>query len=302
MIKLNRILWPTDFSRCAKQALGYAVHCAREYNVELHALHAMILLQGESYLPNKAEIHKQLKDLANNQMSATIKALQADDLNIKQAQVRGISAAPAILGYAKENDVDLIVMGTHGRRGLGHLFLGSVAEEVVRLSSCPVLTIREREVPAPVEAMKHILVPIDFSEHAQQALVYAKHLAAFYKARLQLLHVVEEFIPPTFYLASGTSVFAFRPELKVRAEQEIKKLFKEVPGPEVAADFHIIEGFAAVDIVRFAESHQSDLIVIATHGRTGIEHMLLGSVTEKVVRRAPCPVFTVRAFGKFLVQ
>jgi nucleotide-binding universal stress UspA family protein len=295
-------MWPTDFSRCAKQALGHAVYWAGKHGAELHALHATVLLQDDpSHLPNREEINQQLKDLAKHQMSSTIQALQTSDLKIKQAQVRGISTAPAILGYAKENDIDLIVMGTHGRRGLGHLFLGSVAEEVVRLASCPVLTIRERETPAPVEVMKHILVPVDFSGPGQQALVYAKQIAAFYNARLQLLHVVEEFIPPTFYMASGSSIFAFKPELKARAEQEMKKLLKEAKGPEVAADFHVIEGHAAIEIVNFAESRQTDLIVIATHGRTGIAHTLLGSITEKVVRRAPCPVFTVRVFGKSLV-
>jgi nucleotide-binding universal stress UspA family protein len=82
----------------------------------------------------------------------------------------------------------------------------------------------------------------------------------------------------------------------------METLLQKAKGPEVAADLHVIEGHAAADIVRFAESHHSDLIVIATHGRTGIEHMLLGSITEKVVRRAPCPVFTVRTFGKSLVE
>jgi nucleotide-binding universal stress UspA family protein len=302
MIKLNRILWPTDFSRCAQQALGYAVHWAREYNAELHALHAIILLLNESYpLPNEAEMHKQLQDLVNEQMSTTLKALQADELNIKPAQVRGISTGPAILVYAEENDIDLIVMGTHGRRGMEHLFLGSVAEEVVRLAPCPVLTVRERETPAPVETMKHILVPLDFSAPAQQALVYAKEIAAFYGARLQLLHVVEEFIPPAFYMVGGASAFASKPKLKAGAKREMKKLFEKTQGPKVAADFHVIEGHAAVDIVKFAENHHSDLIVIATHGRTGIQHMLLGSVAEKVVRHAPCPVFTVRTFGKSLI-
>jgi nucleotide-binding universal stress UspA family protein len=302
MIKLNRILWPTDFSRCAKQALGHAVHWAKEYGAELHALHAAVLLQNDSNdFPNEEAVNKQLKDLAAHQLSSTIQALQGDDLNIKQSQVRGISTAPAILGYARENNIDLIVMGTHGRRGLGHLFLGSVAEEVVRLASCPVLTIREQKTPAPVKAMKHILVPVDFSEPGQRALVYAKEIAAFYGARLQLLHVIEEAIHPAFYMANGASVFAFQPELKSRAEAEMKKLLKATKGPEVAAALHVVEGRAAIDIVNFAEKNQTDLVVIATHGRTGIEHMLLGSVTEKVVRRAPCPVFTVRAFGKSLV-
>jgi nucleotide-binding universal stress UspA family protein len=81
----------------------------------------------------------------------------------------------------------------------------------------------------------------------------------------------------------------------------MKNLLKETKGPKVAADFYVLEGRAANAIVNFAESHNSDLIVISTHGLTGLKHMLQGSVTEKVVRMAPCPVLTVSAFGKSLL-
>jgi nucleotide-binding universal stress UspA family protein len=181
------------------------------------------------------------------------------------------------------------------------LFLGSVAEEVVRHASCPVLTIREQQEPRPVKIMKRILVPIDFSEYSQQALIYAKEIASFYNARLLLLHIVEEFIPPTFYMTTGASAVAFSPELKAKTKEAIIELMQNTKGPKVEADFYVIEGNAAHDIVDFAKEKNSDLIVIATHGRTGLEHLLMGSVTEKVVRRAPCPVFTVRTFGKSLV-
>ncbi|MDZ7363270.1 MAG: universal stress protein [candidate division KSB1 bacterium] len=303
MLRIKRILWPTDFSRCATQALSHAVHLAKKHGAELHVMHATVLMQDDSYrLPNHEEIHRQLKDLASRHLSSTIRTLQTDDLVIKQANVRGISTAPAILAYAKENDIDLIVMGTHGRRGLGHLFLGSVAEEVVRLSVAPVLTIREREEPKPVTMMKQILVPLDFSNFSQRALQYAREIAGFYNARLQLLHVIQDFIPPTFYLAAAASLSRVTPELKLKIKEAMEKLFEETAGPAVTAEYHVIEGYAAHDIVDFAQENNSDLIVIATHGRTGIEHMLMGSVTEKVVRRAPCPVFTVRAFGKTLVH
>ncbi len=82
---------------------------------------------------------------------------------------------------------------------------------------------------------------------------------------------------------------------------ELLPLFAETDGPEVRADIHVMEGRATSDIVHFAEQNDSDLIVIATHGLSGVKHMLMGSVSEKVVRVAPCPVFTVEAFGKSLL-
>jgi nucleotide-binding universal stress UspA family protein len=141
------------------------------------------------------------------------------------------------LHYAKDNDVDLIVMGTHGRRGLGHLSLGSVAEEVVRMAPCSVLTIREREEPMPPEAAKQLLVPVDFSEFSKRALASAKKVAAAYHARLQLLHVIEEVINPALYRAVGPSIFAFKPDLQEAIKQAMRNIFEETEGPAVEADF-----------------------------------------------------------------
>jgi nucleotide-binding universal stress UspA family protein len=234
-------------------------------------------------------------------MSSTLESREIDQIKIERTHKRGISAAPVILDYAKEFDVDLIVIGTHGRRGLGHLFLGSVAEEVVRLSSCPVLTIRERKEPLPIEELDRILVPIDFSEHSKQALRYAKQIAVSYDSRLQLLHVLEKAVHPSFYPFEKSQFFNLREAVQQKSKEALERLLKETEGPELTAEIHVIEGRAAADITEFAKDNQSDLIVIATHGLTGIEHLLMGSVTEKVVRRAPCPVFTVKAFGKSLI-
>jgi nucleotide-binding universal stress UspA family protein len=237
----------------------------------------------------------------SQQMAADLKMLQTDEVKIKQAYRCSISTAPEILLYAKENEVNLIVMGTHGRRGLGYLFLGSVAEEVVRMAPCSVLTIRERKESLPAEAVERILVPVDFSAFSKTALAYAKEMAVAYRARLQLLHVVEEVIHPAYYRAIGPSIFTFKPDLRATVEQEMRNLLKETKGPETAADFYVIEGHAAHAIVNFAKSFNSDLIVISTHGTTSLVHTFRGSVTEKVVRTAHCPVLTVSAFGKSLL-
>lgn len=307
MLQIKKILYPTDFSRCAQQALDHALYLAEQYNAELHMLHAIVLHEEDPHnpahhFPNVEDVHKRLKELAHERMSEAVEPHAKDGLNVKLVQERGISSASVILDYAKEQGVDLVVMGTHGRRGLGHLFLGSVAEEVVRLAGCPVLTIRERKEPMPVEAIERLLVPLDFSEHARAALRHAREIAATYGARLQLLHVVEETVHPAFYVTGETSIFKLIPDIREKSEAAMKNMFNEVGGAEVEFDLHVVEGRAARDIVKFAGKNGADLIVIATHGLTGIEHLLLGSVTEKVVRQAPCPVFTVKSFGKSLVQ
>ncbi len=306
MKKLKKILFPTDFSRCANQALAHALDLAKKYHAELHMFHGIVLHAEDPHnplhhIPDVAEIHKTLKDTATEQMDSIIRSYHAEDFDIVKVQDRGIAAAPVILEYAKDNDIDLIVMGTHGRRGLEHLFLGSVAEEVIRTASCPVMTVREQKEAIPVEDITDILVPVDFSEHSKIAVTHALEVAAAYKAKLQLLHVVEESVHPAFYASGKTSVFELVPNIKAKSEEALDKLMQETKGPKVEHESHVIEGRAARDIVKFAESHDSNLIVISTHGLTGIQHLLVGSVTEKVVRIAPCPVLTVKAFGKSLV-
>jgi nucleotide-binding universal stress UspA family protein len=177
-----------------------------------------------------------------------------------------------------------------------------VAEEVVRLAPCPVLTIRERKEPTPIEELDRILVPIDFSEHSSKALSYAKRIAASYDSRLQLLHVAERLIPPSFYALEKYQFLDPMETIRQKSKEALKRFLQETDGPELGAEIHVIEGRAAADITGFAKNHHSDLIVIATHGLTGMKHLLMGSVTEKVVRRASCPVFTVKSFGKDLMR
>ena len=306
MLTIKRILFPTDFSLCAEQAQAHAFYLAQEYGAEVHMLHAKVALEYAphdlaQHFPNHEQTTAQLHELALRHMSNALSRHDAEQVRVRQVYQNGFSIAPVILAYAGENDIDLIVMGTHGRRGLGHMFLGSVAEEIVRMATCPVLTIRERKTPTVATKHERILVPVDFSEHSRKALLYAKVLAENYGARLQLLHVVEDLRYPSFYMAERFAYFDIRPEVATRAKQELEQFFREVGGAKVAADLHVIEGGAAHEIVKFAEKQTSDLLVIATHGLTGLEHFLMGSVAENVVRRAPCPVLTVKTFGKSLL-
>jgi nucleotide-binding universal stress UspA family protein len=306
MVNLNKILFTTDFSECAMQAFPHALYLAERYEAQLYMLHAIVIHRDDPYNPayqfdDLDDIERKLKEHANERVQEMIKKMHAENIYIIKEHKRGFAPAEVILEYAQDNDMDLIVIGTHGRRGLGHLFLGSVAEEVVRLSTCPVLTIREKEKPQPVDGLEKILFPIDFSNHSRVSLAHAKYLAQEYEARLILLHVVEETVHPAFYASGKKSIFDLMPDIKDKSTKLMGKFFTESEGPEVDTEMCIVEGSAAREIVRFVDDQQIDLIVIATHGLTGIDHFLLGSVTEKVVRQASCPVFTVKSFGKSLL-
>jgi nucleotide-binding universal stress UspA family protein len=303
MLRIKKILLPTDFFPCANQALDHALYLAKKYGAEFHMLHAIVLHEDDPHNPdahilNLDEIHQRLKEMASASMSASIHERDDGGVRIVMEQRRGVSATDVILTYARNEDIDLIVMGTHGRRGLGHLLLGSVAEEVVRMSDCPVLTIRERAEQQDIDEVTRILVPLDFSEHANNGLRHAKELADTYDAKLDLLHVVEEIVQPAFYEIAGVLPEKVTAARKDKSAEEMERLFREAAGPDVSVDYHVIVGKASRDIVEFAREEDVDLIAIATHGLTGVKHLLLGSVTEKVVRMAPCPVFTVKSFGR----
>jgi nucleotide-binding universal stress UspA family protein len=192
--------------------------------------------------------------------------------------------------------VDLIVLGTHGRRGPGRLFLGSVAEEVVRRAPCPVVTVREREGAAPAGRIERLLVPVDFSDPSREALRVARDLAVRLRGRLDLLHVVEQVVLPGFYIPGAPGVFPQNLEaLQGSAEAELRREAEALGEPRVPVSTRVLTAAPAYGIVEQAESLGSDLIVMATRGLAGVERLLLGSTAERVVRMAPCPVLTVGA-------
>ncbi|MCP4623960.1 MAG: universal stress protein [bacterium] len=153
MMQFKKILFPTDFSRRGNRALTHSLRLAKKYKAELHMLHALVLWDDDPHnpayhFPDKEELQTRLKETAAARMSADLEESDVEDLVIKQVQERGMTPSETIVRYASENDIDLVVIGTHRRRRIGHLF-GSVVEEVVRMAPCSVLTIRQEKEEAP---------------------------------------------------------------------------------------------------------------------------------------------------------
>jgi len=233
--------------------------------------------------------------------------LDQEGLSVHTAQWRGLAPAPTICDYAEEKQVDLIVFGTHGRRGLRRLLLGSVAEEVLHAAPCPVLMVRPRDgghppTAAEVAPLERMLVPIDFSQFSDVALLYARELAGAFAARLELLHVVPLLPVPHLYGARHAGSLSQRePGLAERLSEVLRRRMEAGGGPRMPFDVRVVEGRAASQIVDRAERSPSDLIVMASHGLSGLRHLALGSTAEEVIRRAPCPVFVVKSFGRSLL-
>ncbi|MEM8960283.1 MAG: universal stress protein [Acidobacteriota bacterium] len=297
-MNIERILMPTDFSGTANAALDHALFLAEHYGAELHLLHVHVLhdydpRDTEKRFPGGEEILGHLRGIATSELGRLADE-GAQRLTIHEAQCHGVSAADEIIGYINDNEIDLVVIGSHGRRGLRHALLGSTAEEVVRHAPCPVFSLRQ-QAAGPLKAIKKMVAPIDFSEHSRHALGVAKSLAAEYGASLTLAHVVERPIYPQFYdpISIYADDYSF-PRLARHLEEALVDLFDEIDGPAVEHEILVREGGAASTIVELADDVDADLIVLATHGLTGVEHFLLGSVAEKVVRTASCGVLTLK--------
>ena len=145
-----------------------------------------------------------------------------------------------------------------------------------------------------MEQIKKILVPIDFSDYSKNALKYAAQFAKQFNAKIYLIYVVEPMIYPADFSMGQVAIPSTDIDLHSRAEEELKKLSKDIVNGGSKVEVLIKTGKPFVEIIESAAANDIDLIIIATHGHTGVEHLLFGSTAEKVVRKAPCPVLTLR--------
>ncbi len=300
MLNIHRILFPTDFSEGAEQAFPQAASLADWHDAELHIL-------------NVTGRHRHDYETTRENFPVPTERLEAwlgqaskggtgwpdlEGLSITQRQIESAVPAETILSYATEETVDLVVMGTHGRRGADRMLFGSVTEEVVRKAPCPALTVRQGADVAPRQAVRRVLVPVDFSDATETAVRHAREIAQTYGAEIDLIHVVEEPIYPNVY---GVDPVEFpTQEVVERVEAQLADLARE----EIGFEHVMVEaavGPPATGILDYIEKNEVDLVVLATHGRTGFERVLMGSVTERVLRRSPKPVFVVKPNQKSLL-
>lgn len=292
---VKKILLPLDFSEFSEKALEFAIGISQKFDIHLTLLHAVVLFQDDIDESERLEqyekwIKKQEENIIR-QMNSSKDKVKKHGVQVETAIIRGISPADSILEYIESSQFDIILIGTHGRTGLKHLFLGSVAEKIVRLSPIPVLTVH-RSIHK--FQLKKLLVPIDFSPYSQESAEIAISLAKEFNAEIDFLHVIEQDVHPSFYAAGIESIFQIDKDLKDRVIQNLKDFLAEQVHPDLPVNYIVKEGKAHKEIVDISKEKNSDIIIISTHGLTGLDYFLLGSTTEKVVRWANCPVLTVK--------
>ena len=300
-IKILNVIAPTDFSKCADVALVQALDVARIYGAELHVVSVLPSYQNDPYVPLQSGDWEGFFERQKQATAETVTGLLADldteGLSVHQHFPLAAAVAPAILELAASLEDGLIVVGAHGRRGFRRFLLGSVTDELVRLAPCPVLTVRETAMPVRERWPARIVVPVDFSEHSSLALETARELAGSGSC-LELVHVVDVWATSQLYDLPECQPTVNFAEYAPRVEQAIARFAEKTGGPDIPFRIRVVEGRAAVAIAEHAKACDADLIAIATHGLAGLAHLLLGSVTEKLLRLADCPVLTLKTLHR----
>jgi nucleotide-binding universal stress UspA family protein len=287
-IKIKTILVPLDFSRASMEALTYAVALARKFAAAVHLLH--VTAPDEAAMPGTAHLMRQT---AESLAFAREKLAKTHEKHLfpfwpMNTHVRTGQPYNEICHQARAIDADLIVLATRGHTGLKRILLGSTAERVVRFTPCPVLVVRRRK-RAELRIRK-ILVPTDFSQCAMAGTMYAALWAKTFDAKLRLLHVVLPAAPIVVdRVGANLSTQRKAGSANARLDMEASTKLDFLEG--VKCETEIRTGYAADEIC--GETDDVDLVVISTHGRTGLQHALIGSVAEQIVRYAECPVMVV---------
>lgn len=290
----NRILFAGDFSGCSREAFGAACSLARGPGAHLYVLSVVepVLLAGptgQSRGPSLPAVLPPDTPAHRKEIEGRLHTYYPADAPIAvDYLVRDGDASREILRAADEVDADLIVVGTHGRSGVDRLVCGSVAESILERSSRPVLVVRAPGVTLQAMPIRLILHPTDFSASSWPALGVARALARANGAKITLLHVAPAEVLPggTFYAPADLGP---EREALARLRDETARA-----GLEGSVQTRFSQGDPVTEILRAAEELRCDLIVMGTHGRTGLRRLLMGSTAESVIRKAACPTLVVK--------
>jgi nucleotide-binding universal stress UspA family protein len=302
-VEVKRILCPTDFSEASAHAAEQAIVMAGYYHSRITALHVLApmmaaavpaLSEADGRTIEEVELERCRDHVARWFAMATSAGVPVDvAVEIGEPRKR-------ILARAAMLPADLIVMGTHGTGGFERLLLGSVTERVLRRAACPVLTVPPHADATSQVPFKRILCAVDFSDSSLTGVKCAASLALRSGAALTLVHVLEwpweEPPPPTVEelpYEQGFALSEFRRYCETSAQKRLESVMPDSAGLRAATA--VKSGKPYVQILQLAADDQSDLIVIGVRGRNPMDLTLFGSTTNHVVRRATCPVFTLKA-------
>ena len=289
---IENILCAVDRSPSSLQAFSYAIALARWQGARLTLLEVIETAPPPrgSRVP-KDDVPTERLAALERDLRRVLTARRASDLKVEIVMRKG-NVVQEILAQAKASRADLVVIGSHGRRGVQRLVLGSVAEKVLRLATCPVLTVRSgvRLARRSRSPFGTILCPTDFSVAANRAVAYAKRLGKEADAKLIVMSAVEW----PFGDTDSGPIAELRNSLESSAREGLVRLLPRTGADRRRTQAVVVNGKASAAIVKLARARSVDLIVMGVSGRGAADVALLGSTTHHVIREGTWPVLTLR--------
>jgi nucleotide-binding universal stress UspA family protein len=295
---LKHIICATDFSEPANYAINYGVSLAKEFNAKLYVCHVIDLSSATLYGDATFAFETQLihmEDYAQDRLKRLM-----DDIDIEwEPLISTGNAADEVARLASEKGADMAITATRGHSGLKRLILGSVTERLMRTLPCPLLAVHRHEKyteePSKEEIrFKRILIGCDFSPDSNLAFEYGLSLAQEYEAELHLIHVLE----PPIYKEWPKTPEETREKIRKDLYEQLKMKL-EAMVPQDALNWckpktMLLSGHPDVEILKYADVQGIDLVVLGVAGHGLVESFFVGSTTERVMRKAPCAVLSVR--------
>ena len=275
---MKTILVPTDFSEHALYALKVAASIAKRTNAQIKLVHIYNLLSSDlSYEYNFNECYDNLKALAEEKLSALAKMNFLNGVSVSKHFITNMNPWE-LVADKKYKNVDLIVIGAHGKRGYHKVFIGSTAEKIIRMADAPVLTIKKEQKDFNIES---IIFASDFREESYTVFGKIKFFTDLYKTHIDLLKVITP------------KDFECTPVSRKLMEDFIKKFELKKYSVNIFNAKSIEKG-----IIDFGDEKHTDLIAMETHGRIGIAHIINGSLAEDIANHETRPVLTVKIKDK----
>ncbi|MCL9813927.1 universal stress protein [Natranaeroarchaeum aerophilus] len=285
----NQMLVPTDGSEAAAAAVGHATDLADAFGIDVHALYVVETGEDPSGLADEeyATLHEASEQRGREATIRIAEDVEEAGLEAARAVREGVPYT-TILEYVDEHDIDIVVMGTHGRTGADRVRMGSTTERVLMRADVPVLSVPRSADPAVDGSYERIVVPTDGSDAAERAAGTALDVAERYGADVRVVYVVD---PTAYDLGDAPrSIIGLLKTGGNTAVEEVATMARE-RGLDVATT--VRRGVPAEELLSYASMVDADLLAMGTRGRSVGSGRLLGSTTARVVRRSSIPVLTV---------
>ena len=306
MVRIQRILCPIDFSDFSRHAFDRALAIARSHDATVTALHVVPIAVATPVFPYVEPVSLGPFEMPPGERTTCLENLRrflepahtvGDMVVLETTAAHDVPLE--ILAQSDRMPADLIVMGTHGRSGVERLMLGSVTEKILRKARPPVLTV---PAPAPADVLTarapfaRILCALDFSDCAMTAFRYARALAEESNATLAVFHAIE-LAPPAYdpLIGPPMDLPGFRQACESVVRERLHNVIPAAARSSLDVEEIVVSGKPHHEILRVANEWRADLLVLGVHGRNVVDRVLFGSTVEPVVRRAHCPVLTIRA-------